>query len=275
MLDDKSVIFVGNRSQANQDIFIGKTDSVGTLLWIKNYGGAEYDAVYHILEHSSGGYVIGGGTQGLDGVMGPMIIKTNADGDVQWTHVYGNGMPAGSVAEGLVQLSNNSLAISGTIMPDQGTALGMIAQVNSDGEGCNYTSVALPSVTETTNIDMPGPWAGTGPTATVSFVPILNEVTLADSIDCSNLSTGEEITGNEITLYPNPVEMGNEFWISYSNIINETMKVEVFDCTGQVVFADIVSQNMVGVPTEGWSRGLYVVAIEVGQYREMSRVLVR
>ncbi|MCP4121876.1 MAG: hypothetical protein GY751_09000, partial [Bacteroidetes bacterium] len=182
LLDDNSVVFVGTRYQANRDIFIAKTDSIGQLLWFKDYGGPDHDEAYRIINHNSGGYVVGGWTEALGGVKGTMLFKTDTNGNLEWTHVIGDGLPTGSV--GIVQLPNTKLAIVGTVLPDQSTAIGVIAQVNSNGTGCNYTAVTLPSIMVTTTVSTPVVYASLGPSSSKSYNPIVSDVILMANTDC-------------------------------------------------------------------------------------------
>jgi len=272
-LSDNSIVFVGTRLQANSDIFLAKTDSIGQLLWIKNFGGPNHDEAFRLLEHSSGGFVVSGATEGLDGSMGPILFKTNAAGDLEWTHFIGEGMPTGTV--GMVQLSTGMLALAGTIMPDQGTAIGLISKVNSAGVGCNSSIVALPVITATTSGDTPVVYATLGPSSVVSYNPTISDVTHVDSTACSTASINEQFGENLIELYPNPINSGSEFWISTSNFTNDQMEIEILDYTGRSVFTKRGLKNKLNISTIGWSKGVYLVSIKVGQLVEIKRIVVR
>jgi hypothetical protein len=79
-----------NISNNSTDIFILKTDSAGNLLWIKNYGGANAETGSYITQTSDSDLVVIGQTTSF-GAGGDDIylIRTNADGDVEWSRTYG------------------------------------------------------------------------------------------------------------------------------------------------------------------------------------------
>jgi hypothetical protein len=74
------------------DVFLLKTDSSGTLLWAKTYGGNDEDYGYSLKQTADGGYIIAGKTKSFGNAAGYediYIIKTDASGTLQWTKTYG------------------------------------------------------------------------------------------------------------------------------------------------------------------------------------------
>jgi len=91
----------GDKTQINRgfnDYWLVKTDSLGTVLWDKDYGGTDYDFMYNILLTPDGGFLLGGAssspsgpdksqnTWGADDVW---MIKTDSLGNKQWDADYG------------------------------------------------------------------------------------------------------------------------------------------------------------------------------------------
>ncbi len=72
------------------DIFLIKTDANGNLQWAKTYGGTNTDLAYHVQQTSDGGYIVAGktGSFGL-GSDDIILIKTDANGNIQWAKTYG------------------------------------------------------------------------------------------------------------------------------------------------------------------------------------------
>lgn len=72
------------------DIYLVKTDSTGTKLWEKTYGGVEADHGYDIQTTYDGGFIIVGSTSSSGaGKRDIYLIKTSSDGTSLWTKTYG------------------------------------------------------------------------------------------------------------------------------------------------------------------------------------------
>jgi len=72
------------------DIFLIKTNSSGNVQWAKTYGGTTRDRVYSVQQTSDGGYIVGGwrapASSTVDDVF---LIKTDANGNIQWAKTFG------------------------------------------------------------------------------------------------------------------------------------------------------------------------------------------
>jgi uncharacterized delta-60 repeat protein len=72
------------------DIFLIKTDANGNIIWAKTYGGMNFDEAYSVQQTSDGGYIVAGYTRSFGaGSADIFLIKTNANGNVQWAKTYG------------------------------------------------------------------------------------------------------------------------------------------------------------------------------------------
>lgn len=85
-------------SWGQNDYWIIKLDSAGNKLWDADFGGTKEDQLYAVLQTNDGGYLIGGGsysgiggnkTQGNKGQEDFWIVKTDANGAIQWDNTYG------------------------------------------------------------------------------------------------------------------------------------------------------------------------------------------
>ena len=112
---------------ANWDCIMTKVDSDGTLIWQQVFGQPrEYDAkyihdeCYGIRVDSDGGYVMAGGTgnetagysdgghpAGSASEWKAYVVKTDADGEVLWQQVYGDGADNGHNAAEFLTLSDD------------------------------------------------------------------------------------------------------------------------------------------------------------------------
>jgi hypothetical protein len=72
------------------DIFLIKTDANGNIIWAKTYGGTGWDRAYSVRQTSDGGYIVAGRTGSFGaGSIDIILIKTDANGNVQWAKTYG------------------------------------------------------------------------------------------------------------------------------------------------------------------------------------------
>ena len=62
------------------DIYLIKTDSVGSLIWSKTYGGSSYDYAYAVLQTEDSGYLIAGRTASFGMLDDIFLIKTDSNG---------------------------------------------------------------------------------------------------------------------------------------------------------------------------------------------------
>lgn len=78
--------------QNNDDynILLMKTDSVGTLLWMKNYGGSNWDLAHSLVETPDSGFIVTGETYSYgNGNNDAFVLRTDKNGDSLWMKTYG------------------------------------------------------------------------------------------------------------------------------------------------------------------------------------------
>jgi hypothetical protein len=80
----------------SQDAWILKIDAGGNKVWSKLFGGSDYDGATSITTASDGGYLVAGYSSSSDGdVSGNKgnqdgwLLKLDADGNKQWSKLYG------------------------------------------------------------------------------------------------------------------------------------------------------------------------------------------
>ena len=91
---DSGFVMVGGTttySSGQSDIWMIKTDAYGNQQWQKSKGGTEFDFANMVRKTSDGGFIIAGlttsyGAGGDDGY----LVKTDANGNTQWTQTYGD-----------------------------------------------------------------------------------------------------------------------------------------------------------------------------------------
>jgi hypothetical protein len=88
--NDRGLVAAGYVStEGNYDVLLVKTDANGTLLSIKTYGGTLREQATVLIKTKDGGYAILGYTATLSGDEDMLLIKTDANGNLQWNKTYG------------------------------------------------------------------------------------------------------------------------------------------------------------------------------------------
>jgi hypothetical protein len=94
------------------DIFLIKTDANGNIIWAKAYGGTSGDQAYSVQQTSEGGYIVAGYTESFGAGYGDIfLIKTDANGNVQWAKTYGG--TDWDVARSVQQTSDGGYIVAG------------------------------------------------------------------------------------------------------------------------------------------------------------------
>jgi hypothetical protein len=76
---------------SSEQIYIAKTDSGGSLIWSKTYGGNEPEMAWDVLETPDGGFAVLGWTESYGyGMADIYLLKIDSGGDTLWTRTYGN-----------------------------------------------------------------------------------------------------------------------------------------------------------------------------------------
>ncbi len=75
---------------AADDVYLIKTDTLGNQQWSQTFGGSGYDSGYSVQQTTDGGYIIAGSSSSYGaGCTDVYIIKTDANGNEQWTGTFG------------------------------------------------------------------------------------------------------------------------------------------------------------------------------------------
>jgi len=115
------------------DYFLIKTDANGNVQWAKTYGGTNYDDSYLVLKTSDGGYMVTGWTHSFGaGSADIFLIKTDANGNVQWAKTYGGGNEEGTLS--VQQTSDGGYIVAGYTY-SFGAGLSDILLIKTDANG--------------------------------------------------------------------------------------------------------------------------------------------
>jgi hypothetical protein len=95
------------------DVYAVKTDSFGTGMWSRVWGGTGGDVAYSVVQTADSGYVIAGGTSSFgSGGADVWLIKTNAVGDTLWSKTYGGA--SSDVAYSIGRTAGGGYVIAGS-----------------------------------------------------------------------------------------------------------------------------------------------------------------
>ncbi len=96
----------------NLDIFLIKTDEFGNLQWAKAYGGTGHDLAFSVQQTSDGGYIVAGLTHSFGAGNGDFfVVKTDANGNIQWVKAYGG--TGADTAWSVQQTSDGGYVVAG------------------------------------------------------------------------------------------------------------------------------------------------------------------
>jgi hypothetical protein len=100
----------------NADFWLIKIDASGNFLWDRTYGGTGWDGANSIVQTSDGGYALAGQTNSFGaGGNDFWLVKTDAEGNMQWNQTFGGAGDdgTGAVGSSIVQTRDGGYALTG------------------------------------------------------------------------------------------------------------------------------------------------------------------
>ena len=114
---------------SNNDFWIVKLSSSGSLEWQKTYGGSMIDQAYSIQQTLDSGYIVAGraystdgDVNGLHGTIDCWIVKLNSTGSIQWNKCLGGA--SAEEAYNIKQTSDGGYIIAGKTRSTDGDVTG-------------------------------------------------------------------------------------------------------------------------------------------------------
>lgn len=136
VLDDGSIVGVGTSHGWINDYQgkIFKTDGAGNLLWEHVYGGSDTEYFNSLVQTDDGGFLVVGQARSIDGDVGGTngmldvwIVKTDAQGNLEWQRTYGGS--ASDTAHAIKENSDGTYIVVGQTLSDDGD----VSEMNSAG----------------------------------------------------------------------------------------------------------------------------------------------
>ena len=110
-----------------------KTDSAGSYLWGKSFGGNQNDGLVHGINTLDGGYAFTGNTKSIgNGSDDILLIRTDANGDTIFTRAYGT--PQSEAGISVTQLPDSGFVICGRQVTGVSSANGVMIRVDKNGD---------------------------------------------------------------------------------------------------------------------------------------------
>jgi uncharacterized delta-60 repeat protein len=253
------------------DVFLMKTDANGNIIWFKTYGGTGYDEAYSVRRTSDGGYIVAGYTASFGaGGEDIFLIKTDANGNIQWAKTYGG--ISGDKAYSVQQTSDGGFIVAG-YTESFGVGGEDIFLIKTDANGnigsCSIVRNASPTVTTPSpTVTMPSPYVSSVSPTVNSVSPTVTSPTLTVSAPCP-LSDDNELGISEsckpvsgiITLYKGGIKV----------IGSGEFEVKVYNVSG-VMVKSIKGKDKVKLEL---SRGVYFVEVISGDRVLREKVVIR
>lgn len=128
---------VSGTSKGNNDVWVLRLSSTGSILWEKNYGGAGLDIAYNVQQTTDGGFIVGGYSTSTNsgdmtgvgkGSHDAWLLSLNSNGNLIWEKNFGgSGI---DYSRNLQQTSNGGFIFTG---PTASSSNGDVADASKGG----------------------------------------------------------------------------------------------------------------------------------------------
>ncbi len=271
-----------NAYQGTGDGIVIKTDSLGNLIWMKNFGGPEGDVGLvttvcndgNYMVASSRAYYTGEYNQWWEGKI--RLTKINPNGNTLWVKEY-FGVIYGMSVTGLRALDDGSFVFGGSkeSSVNQGLFDSYLFKVNANGDSIwckeyfypvtGNTQVAWNTI-YTFNITPENHILACGEVFYNGILPKNIWIFKTDSLGCI-VSGCDTLTGIEnmqfiklgqLHIYPNPAT--TQTTITYLTA-ERTITLQIYNMLGQVIYEEKLSKgsSQIIINTTGFKPGLYKV----------------
>jgi hypothetical protein len=113
--------YTESSGNGGKDMYLIKTDQNGNVLWSKTFGGKYDDVCYAVTQTSDGGFAMVGNTETEPGVEQGYLVKTDADGNMQWSKNFGYSKK--DTGHSILLSSDGGYIIGGTTSSRDGSTI--------------------------------------------------------------------------------------------------------------------------------------------------------
>lgn len=236
-----------------------RTNSTGDTIWTKTYGkpGTHALIMQRIDITSNGDYIMTGWLETIPGQYDGYLMKVDSMANNKWSYSFSSSQGFGSVHEtidgGLVLFTT----YSGPLGPG-GNDFFLVKTDSSGNSGCYQSADTLTQSHSPIVISNPLTLVDSGAIEN-NVNLIVSNVTLQDSILCFNSLNSvpdEEITSNEIAMFPNP--SNGSFTIQG---LNGTGELIVYSPSGSEIYRKKINSKFETVEINGTYQGIYFLQV--------------
>ncbi|WBV61943.1 T9SS type A sorting domain-containing protein [Chryseobacterium camelliae] len=266
---------IGNHGA--EDYWIIKINAAGALEWQKSLGGTSSEKARAIKQAQDGGYfVVGhsfsnnGDVTGNNGDKDYWVVKLSATGNIIWQKSLGTSLWEEAV--GVDSTLDGGCVVTGYAhTPKDGSPNNIdywVLKLNSSGniEWQNYYGGLLTdqasSIQKTSDGGyILGGFSYSGPTGSTDYWII--------KLAGNQLSTHENNSKNNISIYPNPAKD----FVTISHLPNETT-ISILDLSGRKIFNKKYAEAKVSMNISQLTNGTYIIQVDDQEKTILSEKLI-
>jgi hypothetical protein len=274
----------GNHGQ--EDLWIIKTDSLGSIQWQKSLGGSSYESGTRIFQNVDSSYAVIGMSKSNNGNISGnhpygdcWIIKLNSVGNIIWQKAFGGsnldlGQDVQQTTDGGFIIGGYTTSNDGDVTGHHGSGDGWVLKLDSIG------NLEWQKCLGGTNVDMINSIQ-----QTVDGAYVLAGNSTSNNGDLTSNKGQEDIwvikLGQQVGLkenevipvvnaYPNP---GNGSFI-FTGLKKELLQVEVFNTIGEMIVTGLVNVDAPGLDMRNFENGIYFYRIKYSGRFQQGKLII-
>ncbi len=285
---DHGFIFAGSTTSVgagNFDVYLVKTDSVGTQQWSKTYGGVDLEEAFAMDATSDGGYILAGFTSGSGaGGRDFYLIKTDNNGNLQWNKTF--GFAHNDDASSVKQTTDGGYIIAGstvtTVTQQKQFTDGYVVKTDASGNKVwdqLYGSSNNEGFADV-QLSSGGRYVLVGNTTSYSKDSDVYFLKIAEQGGVTGILPGIQTVPESFELsqnYPNP--FNSQTIIQYVLKSNSFVTLKIYDVLGREVATIIDGQQAAGIHVVHFdanklATGIYYYRLSTAQFSRVRKMLL-
>jgi hypothetical protein len=272
-----------NLQQGTGDPVVIKTDSLGNVKWLKNFGGSEKEltAIVHVCNDSN--YLVASMWSTYTSLGNEVwyakihLTKLRPDGSIIWEKIYEPETVYLTIYK-IIEYDNGDLILTGIkdqIFGNEGFFITYLFKVNSNGDSLWYRhlyhEVNLPTIPDVNDVfyieaAKDGGIVGCGKVLKAGYIPQSMWVFKTDSLGClqpgcdptASIEETPYLKPGQLQIFPNPAT--TQTTISYPTT-DKAIILQIYNMLGQSVYVEKLSKgsSQTIIDTRAYKKGLYKV----------------